>query len=517
MPKGPKTYRLNNLSGGMNTVSEVDALASFDYQGSGVQAEASDIENFIPTNRGGQTKNGGFTLYKNTGSANAITGLYRFIKSDGTSLLLFSQTTKVYKLVSGTITDLGATISSGAYTHFETALDKCVICDGVSAPVFYDGSSITTISNGAPTGARQSLFYQNRLWLFGGTSNPSLLYFSKAGDLTQGYNGASAPDGGFVSCDVNDGQKITFIGKFFIPGSLEPVIIVGKERSIGIVTGTGSSADPYTFVKINQDTGIVGFRSGVQFGQDFAYLTPRGVSSYRTDSSIVNLIYAYLSEKIRPNFQALDSSNISKAIAFYDWKKTRISFAVPESGQTTPNVIYHYDTRLQCWYKERWNSGQDCTASFIDTDGTWYHGDTNGKIYSHDSNGTFDGGAINAYYKTGYMDFGDPSAYKHIRQARLMVRGNGNYGVGIASSLDYGIRNGTSSTLTLQTGSYTWNGGTWTSDPTVYQWGGAPIKFPKFFPGGDFQNIQLTISQAGAAQPVDIFELEFITEYTGLW
>ena len=505
--KGPQTYRLNNLTGGINTVSEANALKSFDYASTGIQAEAADIENFIPLNRGGQSKTTGFDLYKNTGSANRITGLYRFITSGGTSLFLFSQTTKVYKLVAGTITDIGATISSGAYTHFETAMDKCVICDGSSSPVYYDGATVSSVGGTPPSGARMSLWYQNRLWMFSASSNQSLVYYSDPGDINAGYST------NFVNCDVNDGQKIVSISKYFIPGQIEPVIVVTKERSIGAIIGDGSTGNPYTYVRINQDIGASSFRSVVQFGSDVAYLTPRGVTSYRTDNAIVNLIYNYISEVVRPSFQSLNSSALNTSMAWYDWKKTRISFAVPEAGQSTPNVIWHFDTRLQCWYKERWYVGQDCTASFIDTDGTWYHGDSAGKIYSHGTGYNFNGYAINAFYKTGYLDFGDPSLYKHIRQARMMLRGNGTYTVGVSSKLNYGITTGTSHTLTTAAGAYAWGSMTWGS----FTWGASPIKFPKFFPGGDFQNIQFTISQTGLNQSLDVFELEFITEFTGLF
>ena len=507
MASKAKTYRLNNLSGGINSVSEINALASFDYNGAGVQAEAEDIENFIPLNRGGQSKTTGFSLYYNTASANKITGLYRYIQSGGTSLFLYSQTTKVYKLVAGTPTDIGATIDSGAYTHFETALDKCIICDGVNTPVTYDGASVASLGGTPPSGARQSLWYQNRLWIFSASSNPSLVYYSDAGTIGAGYAA------NFVQCDVNDCQKIVSINKYFIPGTLEPVILVTKERSAGVIIGDGSTGNPYTYVRTNQDTGGSSFRSAVQFGSDVAYLSPRGVTSYKTDSTFVNLQYTYLSERVRPDFQSLNATALSTSMAWYDWKKTRISFAVPEAGKSTPNVIWHFDTRLNCWYKERWYTGQDCTASFIDSDGTWYHGDSNGKIYNHGSNYNFNNYPINAFYKTGYMDFGDPSLFKHIRQARMMIRGNGTYNVGVSTKLNYGISTGTSHNIQTASGAYTWGSFTWGS----FTWGAAPIRFPKFFPGGDFQNIQLIITQSGLDESLDIFELEFITEITGLF
>lgn len=506
----PKTFRLSNLSGGINSIAEENAVASFDFNGQGVAAEARDIENFIPLNRGGQSKTTGFSTFYDTGNAQKITGLYRYITSSGTSFFLYGQGTKVYKLVSGVATDIGITVADGAYLHFETAMDNCVICDGVNDPVYYDGTNWYYMSDAPPpTAARQSLYYQNRLWMFSATSDTSLVYYSDPSDIDYGYSSQ------FVPCDVNDGQKIIGISKYFIPGQLEPIILVEKERSIGVIFGEGTLSNPYSFVKINQDIGGVNFRTAVQFGADIAYLTPRGVTSYKTDNAISNLSYYYLSEKVRNRFQSLNQSALNTSIAWYDWQKTRISFAVPESNQSTPNVIWHYDTRLSCWYKERWALGQDCTASLIDTDGVWYHGDSNGKIYVHDGSGSFDGQAINAFYTTGFMDFGSPVLYKHIQQARLMLRGNGEYGFGIAARINYGQREARPTTIQLRAGSYVWGGGTWNSSGS-YLWGASPIIFPRYFPGGDFQNIQFTFTQSGIDQPVDLFELEFTILITGL-
>lgn len=501
---GRKTFRLNNLTGGINSISEDNTLTSFSDQGGA--AEARDIENMLPLNRGGWSQTNGFSVFFSTGSATKISGLYRFIKSDGTNLFLYSQGTLVKKLVAGVATSIGATISSATYPHFETAMDKCVICDGVSAPVVYDGATTATLTGTPPVGAPMSLFYQNRLWLPKGSN----VFYSNVQDITTGYGSQ------FVACNISDGQSIVGITKFFIPGQLAPIIFVQKTRSSGIITGDGSDASPYTYIQSNEDIGGSSFRGAIQSGQDIAYLTPRGVTSYKTDNSITNFIYNYLSEKVRDKFQALDPTYLKDSIAFYDWRRTRIGFAVPEFGKTTPNVIWFLDTRLGAWYKERWNTGQDCTSVLIDSDGLWYHGDSSGNIYLHDSGFRFNETAIKFYYQTGYMDFGDPNLYKHIVQARMMVRGNGIYPISITNNQNYGIRTGRPTTLNLTGGQYKWGGGKW-NNTGIYKWGKGAVSFPKFFPGGDFQTIQFKISGQDINNDLSIFELEFITQFTGLY
>lgn len=503
---GRKTFRLNNLTGGINSISEDNTLMSFSSQG-GV-AEARDIENMLPLNRGGWSQTKGFSTYFSTGSATRISGLYRFIQSDGTNEFLFSQGTQVKKLTGTPLaaTSIGATISSATYPHFETAMDKLVICDGVSAPVVYDGTSTTALAGPPPVGASMSLFYQNRLWFPKG----NLVYYSNPSIIDAGYGTQ------FVPCNINDGQKIVGISKFFIPGQLQPIIFVQKTKSSGIITGDGTTESPYFYVETRRDIGGTSFRGAIQLAQDIAYLTPQGVTSYKTDNSITNLVDNFISEKVRDKFQSLDPTYLKDSIAFYDWRNTRIGFAVPEFGKTTPNVIWFFDTRLAAWYKERWNTGQDCTASFVDDDGSWYHGDSNGNIYLHDNSYQFNGTGIKFYYLTGYMDFGDPNMYKHIVQARMMVRGNGQYPISITNNQNYGIRTGRPTTLNLTGGLYKWGGGQW-NNTGIYKWGKGAVNFPKFFPGGDFQTIQFKIAGQDINNDLSIFELEFITQFTGLY
>ncbi len=503
-----KIFRLNNLLGGMNSVAEDNALASFDYNGQGVQAEARDIENFIPLNRGGQTKNFGYDIHKDTGDSSPITGMYRYIKSNGDSFFLFGQGTTAYKLVAGTITSLGYSgFNSGSYLHFETALDTCIICDGVTVPRQFDGTTVTALG-GSLTGLRATVFHHNRVFGFGKSSDPSLMYYSDAGTVDTNIST------NFINCDKNDGQKITAACKVYIAGNLEAAILVAKERSVGIITGAGTVDSPYTFSKINFDFGVPSFRGIIQWGQKVSYLTPNGVGNFSLGDNQVKLLYQYLSEKVRDKFQALNTSVLDDAMCWHDWKNTRISFAVPEAGFSYPNVIYHLDTDSGGWYKERWDSAELITSVFVDTDGVLYHGDQNGNIWIHGP--TYSGygaEAINAYYKTPYLDFGNPNIKKRILDAKITVRAQGEYGLGISTMLDYGTRNGKSHTINMTAGSYTWGGGVWTDDPDVYQWGAAPISIRRFIPSGYFHNIQFNFTQAGFEQPVDIFDIQFTVEF----
>lgn len=500
----------------MNTMAEdnsymtIDPNAQLGQGAISLPFEFKNIDNWRPQYRGGMSKTFGFSEYKDTGTSSPITGLYRFKTSAGTSLLMVGQGTDVYKLVSGTLTSISMTVSSGAYLDFTTAYDYLVVCDGASDAQTFDGAS-TVADLSADTqiaGARQTLFYKDRLWLFSATHDQSLLYYSDAGDITAGYAT------NFVNCDNDDGQKITAISEFFIPGELEPVIIVAKEKSIGVVTGDGTATNPFTFSKISNDLGVYGFRQIVQWEQDAAFLTQRGISSYRSTLANQNIQQTLLSRNITNQFTGLSQTYLPNALCWLDWKNRRFTFAVPTAGSEYPNTLWHYDTDLNGFYKQ---TGFNVTSAFVDDDGYVYTGNSTGVIYKHDSTvNTYDGAIINATLQTPYMDFFEPQRYKRIKNGRIAVRGSGTYNLGVSTKINYGVRAGSSHNIALVPGQYVWGGGVWTDDPGTYQWGANPLNRKKFFPSGIFENISFIFTQNGASQPADLVEMVFEVEYLDL-
>lgn len=498
-------------------MSELNAYSTFDPNAKmgAVFTEAPfefrTVDNWQPINRGGMSKATGFTLYKDTGVSSKINAMGRYRKSDGTNLFIFSQGTDVYKLVSGTITSLSTTVAD-VYQHYETALDKLIICDGTNIPKTFDGTSVTDLATStdgtAATGFKQTQWYKNRLFGFSATHDTSLLYYSDAGVISTGFSS------NFINCDVNDGGKITSISKFFIPGTLEPVILVGKEFSTGVVTGDGTTDNPFTYSAISDQLGVPGFRQIVKFEQDALFLSRRGISTYQTSLKDINIAQRLLSRNILNQFTELSTTYLPDALGWFDWANKRVSMAVASGNSQYPNLIWHYDVDTGAFYKQ---TGFNICAAFIDTDGTLYHGDNVGKLYQHSKTEySYNDSAISATLETPFMDFFEPDYYKRINHCKISFRGNGSYSIGVGTSLDYGKRIGSSHTLSLSAGAYTWGGGVWTDDPDIYQWGAAPLRTIKFFPANIFQNIAFNFTQSGADQPVDLFEMVFDVEYLDL-
>jgi hypothetical protein len=189
---------------------------------------------------------------------------------------------------------------------------------------------------------------------------------------------------------------------------------------------------------------------------------------------------------------------------------------VPESGQVYPNVVWHYHTGLDAWYKERWNEGQRCTASMIDDNGVWLHADESGKIYQHSTVFSFDGQPINAVLRTPFLNFGDARQFKRFQQCALAIAGFGESQLGVLLRFNYGSSTASGGNLVINNTAFLWGGGLWNNDGS-YQWGNALIRRPRFYLPGYFTNVQLVFTHNSITGPVQFFELGLDVEMTGTY
>jgi hypothetical protein len=497
----PGYYSITDFTGGIDPLNAENPARFLRNN----RVPAIDIENFMPTSTGYQRKTTGFKQIAIVNQG-VVTNFHRFTQFGGTSLLLASIGNKLYKWTDSTLTDLGLELDPANIPHFETAYNMCVICDGTQTLRLFDGIAFTSVISGSTNillGSIQSLFYQNRLWVFGNPQNQSILYYSNPNDIANGYAQQ------FVNCDINDGQAITGISQLFIPGQLEPVILVAKTHSIGIVTGDGSLNNPYTFSKINQTLGVHHFTHVLGISQSVILLTDKGVYQCHSDIQNLNLSFSILSEAVNENLLNASQTNTAMFRVFHDWSRHRVSFSVAEKGYPYPNLLYHYDLRFKCWYKERWFPGQYGCAHYIDTDGTWRHGDDVGGVFTHGNELDFNSKPITCIYKTPFVGFANPNKTTQLLALGLRLKSNGQFPLLVSMGFDYGARPGPTYTIDRASSNYHWNNGVWTTDNEVYQWSENTVSMTHLYPSGVFKQLQLTLSQSGVNQSLELQALFF--------
>jgi len=511
-----KTFRTTSLCGGINSTSSADGLITFPTKTNPDAAmQMRDQENFYPLDRGGLKKVPGFSVFKATGVSSPVTGITRFQKSDGTNQFIYSQGTSVYKL--GDPTPI-ATVASGATIRFCVGNDLLVICDGVNQMQWWDGATIHTNANASlPTAAIKAIFFQNRFWIMTATApNQSNVYYSAPNDITQGY-GDGTDLGGFVQCDYNDGDVVIDIVSSFLTNSLNPIIGVAKNRKFGIITEVQvAGVTTYAFSAIDTVIGAASSDSVCRVGQDIFYFNKLGLTAARTQVNYNQLYNEYLSVNVSNQFNTTKISTLNNAILFYDWASYRVCIAINEVGYQHPNVLWCYDVRLKCWYKERWGNPNNLTSVFIDTDGTFYHGDSNGNIYIHGPQyHDFNGNVISAYFVLPYLDFGDQSAWKQFTLMSCSLSGGSKTPVIITYDLNFGASKASSNSIRPSQSPYVWGGGVWTSDPSVYQWGSATTANRRFWPRAYFNNVSPRFSHSDNTNNLEIFSLSCDVLYTG--
>lgn len=479
---------------------------------------AFDIENLAPLyESGGQRKERGYRLWVQLpDTSRPVRALYRYRPSSTAAMWLLVQGDTLYRWVDGT--DGPEVVHTGLPTdgavQFETAYNRCIVCDGINPPWRYEGTGgLTPLGGGAPTGARQAVFFADRLFVLSGTQDLGLLFHSEPGDIEAGYTD------NFIPCDPQDGDRLVGVARFFIPGELLPMLFVGKQQSIGLILGDGTDDNPFHFAKINQTDGVLNPQSFAAFGQDLTYLTPRGVSSYKTDLQTANLSQRYLSSPIQQAFDALNRTTMANSVAWFDWRTSSLCYALPATGQIYPTTLWRlgvYQGTPTGWYKQR--LAHPLTAVGLDGAGdVMLFGSSQGQVFAFDPTATaYHDAPIPSVYQTPYLDLGAPGQPKRLLEARLRLKGTPGSVLQVATSLDYGERPGRSQqfVLTAPPGpSYTWGGGAWTDDTTVYQWQGNLIHLRRWMPSGQFRSIQFRLSHASPNSEFEFYQLELVVEY----
>lgn len=463
-----KTQRLELLpfSGGMNTIKTEGALSTSSSGGGG--SEARLLENWEPNESGGIQEMSG--LEQVGGSLGApVQALFDWERLRGSVVTYAVAGGSLYALVNNAWVEQASGMSSSApFIDWTIANDKVVFCDGENKPFCWDG---TTLNELAPdltkVGARASLYDHNRLFYFSQKEDTSLVFYSDPLDIESGY------DAQFIPCQVNDGQHLTAIYSFFVPLTMQPAIMVGKTRSMGIVTGDGTGDSPYVFDTLNNATGIASTRAFSQFGQNCMYLTDSGVTSYITDKQYGNLQQSKISYSVQDQFDKIPLNSLSSALSWYEPKKRRVSFAITSGGGTLCDTIFHYDLQYSAWYKETFPRGVaspvNITAAYITRDGTRLTGDSYGRVSRVvDGLGTVLGSPRTTTIITDSITFGQGDYNKRILHVDFSFIATGASQLTVETYTSYGSKRGAQCTLTLSNPSNTYTGETFVYGQAVF-------------------------------------------------
>jgi hypothetical protein len=294
------------------------------------------------------------------------------------------------------------------------------------------------------------------MWAAGVVNYPDRLYSSAPGDAT------TWPAANWVDIRHGDGDTIRALASDGI------YLLVGKRNTGSLVT------DPSTFTNrvYDYEKGIESHWSVIQHEAGIFYLTRRGVAHWEGDTPSTLISY-----KIDPLFDphVLNFDQLQYSWAYASGQK--VSWAVPEVGQTTNNLQINYYPRLAmltalgirglgpwsldripmtCANLYRWQTVIRLFGGSSKTNALyWIFADTAGED---------DGTPFTASLETAAYDFGAPIYEKYIRRMRVLGRGKFN----VQLRRNFGIDIYKSMFVDLSSEVDIWGNGNW--DPTK-DWG----------------------------------------------
>lgn len=289
---------------------------------------------------------------------------------------------------------------------------------GVDTP-----STIITAPEGNSSGGQigsMIIYAMSRLFVAGDPVNPSRLYYSGVGTSIDDFS--TAYSGGWVDVAKNDGDSVT--GIFFFQNA----VIVWKHHSIWKFTFTTAGLPQLEL--ITNEVGCESFRTIRMVNNDVWFVANKDGRAVIFSLGIVQNYFNALrtteqSLKISSG-SCLDSTNLAylgNACAFYF--RNLYLVAVPNSGSTTNNRIYVYDTRFNAWAGYWEGMNPNAFFTYTDTNNQtelYYTDETSGYIVQMFSGTNDNGAAIHWRIQTKSFNLNYFDQYKIFRNPVLWFK-----------------------------------------------------------------------------------------------
>jgi hypothetical protein len=329
--------RQTDFTGGLNTKSAPYLVEA---------NECRDCSNVVTTVRGSIKKRDGCTTFcsnftaLNAGSTqiHALFGAYG-VPTAGDVLIAIDEDGEVYSVSTvGTATDINTAVFTG------TPLDTAIIQAGTGTagsvgPIYFNnptaayrwigtGTIATWVatSGTVPTGSYM-VYFKNRVWIAGNTTNPSRLFFSDIG------NPGVWPAANVVDFDPTDGDSITGIG------TAGPYLLVFKKQKTWVVYDLDTGANRV----LSSQLGCAAYRSITETPIGTFFLSQdKGV--WVTDGKSLKNI----SIKIDPTLDGIVAAQRKRACGGFINDHYYLSIC---TTGTTNNLTLDYDTTTSSWWK----------------------------------------------------------------------------------------------------------------------------------------------------------------------
>lgn len=447
MARLSKSTKFFDFTGGLNTKSPVTSLA---------MNQAMDLQNINILPSGGFEKRRGNTAFNSSamvGSTTAVTGLGYYKTAAGVEYMMAIAGTKAFKAdnLDGTMDDItgAVTITTGTnniwtHTNFN---DLSIFVGGApDAPIRWNATGNMTALAGSPPSGSFGFSANNRMFIGGTTANPSRIYWSILGN-PEDWTGTGS---GSQDVQLNDGDTLVGAAVMGIDHAL-----LFKQNSIHDLAIRTS---PFPLFPLFSNVGAISKRGIVVVDGVAYFITPEPRMKATDGTNIIEF-----PDTIDDIWDSLVISRLPYIHGMYYRRLHQIWWFVTTTGSTHDLCIV-WDLKRKCWLKHPTGFKMNCSAMIQNR--LAYAGGYDGKIYLQDAASTYVDNsetttAINAYWRSGWMDFGTTIETKNVPYSVLcyttQVSGTFNYSYGY----DFNQDQSSSDPISMQASGSVWDSFLW--------------------------------------------------------
>lgn len=448
----PTSIRFYDFTGGLNTKSPPMVLKS---------NEASDLQNLNILPTGGFEKRNGNSIFNSVAmnSGAAIQGLGYFRTSTSSDYMMVICGNKIYKSdnLDKTMDDISGSVSitSGKdypWTHAQMNNLSIFVGGAPDAPIKWNGSGNATVLGGTPPNGSFCLTANNRCFIGNTSSNPSTIYWSILGN-PEDWSGSGS---GSQNVQLNDGD--TLVG-----GSVVGVdtMVLFKQNSTHMLNIRSA---PFPLYPLFPNVGAVSKRGIVNVDGVIYFITPEPRMKATDGTEVISF-----SDSIDDVWDSLNKDRLKFIVGIHNRRLRQIWWFVSTTSSTTHDLCIVWDLQRKCWLRHP--TGFKMNSTVFVGDRSIYAGAYDGKIYklddvlaTEDDSETVP--AINAYWRSGWIDFSNTIDAKTPQYATLVYSGSGNLDFTYSYGFDFN-KDRVSEYISKTTGGL-WGVGSW----GVVKWGG---------------------------------------------
>ncbi|WMU93394.1 hypothetical protein EMOOHJMP_00201 [Microcystis phage MaAM05] len=474
--------------------------------------EAEEIVNLHATTHGSWSSNNVGYIHINStplASGAMVSSLYPYKNLMGQTFLIAIAGDKLYQFneSTGAAILLYSGLTPDRTMHFVTFQGLLIGCNGADNPIKWDGiGAVEPLGNWPPDvfgidAGKPALseIYANRLIFSGDADNPSLVYISELENAENFEPSYWSDSPGAIQISPGDGEKITGLKTLFLPLLNEEVLVIFKERSTYVLSG--SDVDTFAVQKMSDEFGAVSHRSIVLVGNELMFLSSEGITALSTATAQGNVTTLFLSNAIKAQIENLNRTQLGHSFAVHLRNRQEVWWFVADGSAIQNQTVLVYNYGINRIWSKRQGIVASCGCTF---NGKLYTGNYQGIVQQQLKGNSYNGQPIGWIYRTGFLDFDNPRLRKRIKDIQLYLKqiSEVNVTVNMSWNLRRGSQNQQSRTISLipDSASTTYNQATYGAD--YYNRAGSACF--SLMPAGSGQYFQMELTGNEADRPVEI-------------